>query len=141
MKQQSSKNQRQLIKIGQKHLGWSDDFYRDVLTMRYGADSSTKLSYADAQDLLAHFEAYGFEVLRKSKRFASSRKGLIEELEHISYKRWGENYVKALNEFINHRRKVKTSYKLLTVKALKAFKMRINEMNMEDRDAKAGIAE
>ncbi len=66
------------------------------------------------------------------KYYPSSRPGLVEELTDAARARWGEDFEKPLNEFVNHNRPVRTHYKFLGVAALKAVKERIKEMNAED---------
>ncbi len=62
------------VKIGQKQLGWDDDFYRDVLEGRYGKRSATKLADAELVDLLEHMKASGFRpVPPRGKRRGSAR--------------------------------------------------------------------
>ena len=56
-----------LIKIAQKDLGIEDADYRALLTERYWVDSCTRLSQADADDLIKHFMSLGF-VKKKPKK-------------------------------------------------------------------------
>ncbi|MBI5561300.1 MAG: hypothetical protein HY894_00365 [Deltaproteobacteria bacterium] len=63
------------------------------------------------------------------KRYPSSRPGLIEELKDVARARWGADFEKPLNEFVNHNRPVKTHYKFLDVTTLKGIKERIKELN------------
>ncbi|MBF0247139.1 MAG: regulatory protein GemA [Alphaproteobacteria bacterium] len=63
------------IKIGQKDLGWDDDTYRDVLSLRYdGKTSATQLTYPELEDLLEHLKESGF----KPKRKAPTRAGTLK---------------------------------------------------------------
>ncbi len=66
------------------------------------------------------------------KHYESSRAGLLEELTDAARARWGEEWEKPLNEFVNHNRPCRTHYKFLGTAALKAVKERIKEMNAED---------
>lgn len=62
------------VKIGQKQLGWDDDFYRDVLAGRYGGKrSATKLTDSELVDLLEHMKASGFRPRPGKRRAAAAR--------------------------------------------------------------------
>jgi len=63
------------------------------------------------------------------KHYPSSRAGLIEELTDAARARWGAEFERPLNEFVNHNRPARTHYKFLKVADLKALKDRLNELN------------
>ncbi|MBF0261070.1 MAG: regulatory protein GemA [Magnetococcales bacterium] len=56
-----SREMKGKIKMAQKELKLDDGQYRQMLLDRYGVDSSTKMSFADALDLLAHFKKLGWK--------------------------------------------------------------------------------
>ncbi|TAN60752.1 hypothetical protein EPN18_08010 [bacterium] len=64
------------------------------------------------------------------KRYPSSRAGLVAELEDVARIRWGADYEKSLNAFVNSNSiKAVTHYRFLNVAALKAVKERIKELS------------
>lgn len=65
-------------------------------------------------------------------RHDSSRAGLIEEIKDAARERWGAEFEKSLNAFINANWPAKTHYRFLGVSALKALKKRIAELNRQD---------
>lgn len=66
----------------------------------------------------------------KRRLYESSREGLIEELEDAAKARWGEDFQKALNAFINsHYKRAVRHYRFLNVASLKKFRDRIKELN------------
>lgn len=66
---------------------------------------------------------------KKAKHYDSSRAGLIEELEDTARARWGAEFERPLNEFVNHNRKARTHYKFLKVADMKALKERLKELH------------
>jgi len=70
----SSKKQRQLIAIGCNELGIDAETRHEMLRQRFGADSSTRISYAQAADFLAELKGRGFTVRPRVKP-ARSRRG------------------------------------------------------------------
>lgn len=62
---ESTKKQRQLIKIAQKNLGLDDQIYREMLQAHFGVDSCTRLSRPQADRLIAMFKQRGFRVKKK----------------------------------------------------------------------------
>lgn len=98
-----------------------------------------RLSEATAQEILRVVEyiagLYGLSSpLKKGKKYDPSRAGLLEELEDAARERWGGEYVKSLNAFVNHNRPQPTHYRFLKVADLKAIKRRILELNQGARD-------
>ncbi|TAN59641.1 hypothetical protein EPN18_10080 [bacterium] len=101
-----------------------------------------RLSEANAREivkLLGHVTALykapaSFGELTAPKRYGSSRAGLVAELEDVARARWGVDYEKSLNAFVNSKSiKAVTHYRFLDVAALKGLKERIKELNRYDR--------
>ncbi|MBE7415101.1 MAG: hypothetical protein HS130_07705 [Deltaproteobacteria bacterium] len=71
------------------------------------------------------------------QKFESSKTGLLLEIEAAARSRWGEDFTKSLNAFINSHsfKGTKRHYKFLQVTELKAFKDRIKELNRSDGKA------
>lgn len=65
-------------------------------------------------------------------KYPSTKDGLIEELRDVAFARWGADYERSLNAFINANRKVKTHYAFVDVSTLKAVKNRIKALNSEE---------
>jgi hypothetical protein len=64
--------QIKLIHCLKSALGLSDPTYREMLTGRYGKDSSKKLTYSEASDLIRQMENYAVSMgvwRRKEKRY------------------------------------------------------------------------
>lgn len=70
----STKKQRQLIAIGCSQLGIDAGTRHEMLRERFGVDSSTRLSRAQAEGFLAELKGRGFVIRPRVKR-ARSRKG------------------------------------------------------------------
>lgn len=64
-------------------------------------------------------------------KYDSSRAGLIDELKDTAKERWGADFEKSLNAFVNANWPAKTHYRFLNVAALKALKERIKELNRQ----------
>ena len=93
-----------------------------------------RLSAATTQELhkvVVHLASLEGESKPKG-RYASSKAGLVAELEDVARARWGDGFEAPLNTFINHNRKAKTHLRFLDVAALKGIKERIKELNRKD---------
>lgn len=120
--------------------GIEQEFLRDTIALNIIGKRLSKASSKEIFKVLEHLvklnppqspfskggsEAGGF------KRYEPSSKGLMEELTDVAKARWGEDFQKPLNAFINSHRKTPTHYKFLNVTSLKAFKERLKQLNIE----------
>lgn len=71
-----NQGQIQLIHVAKAQLGLDDDLYREILENLYGVKSCTKLSYAQANNLIEHFKSKGFTPKPKPPR--KKVKGVVE---------------------------------------------------------------
>ncbi|MBI4714427.1 MAG: DUF1018 domain-containing protein [Nitrospirae bacterium] len=55
------------IHIAKAELGLSEDLYRDILAVQFGAKSCTDLSPRQADQLLEHFKTLGWKPRRKKR--------------------------------------------------------------------------
>ena len=62
---ESTKKQRQIIKIAQRQLDIDDHTYRTMLMNEYQVDSCTKLTSSQAEHLIRQFETDGFVLTYK----------------------------------------------------------------------------
>lgn len=72
------------IHIAKKQLGLSEDDYRSLLGQRYGVDSSKALTNTQAADLLAAFEALGWQPAAPSPAAAQRRGWGKARYEHLA---------------------------------------------------------
>lgn len=70
-----TKKQIQLIKIAQKQLGIDDDTYREMLQNAYGVSSCTRLTIAQAKDLVTILKEKGFVIKSKNPPRPPFKKG------------------------------------------------------------------
>jgi len=123
------KKQVQIIKIAQKQLGMSDDEYRLMLNERYWVNSCKDLTFEEASDLIDHFRKLGFRITGKKKagkKYESSRRGLIREVEDLARERYGEGWEEPLNALC--RRFGTYRYQWLDVAHAKEVKKRLRIM-------------
>lgn len=71
---ESSKVQRQLIGMACSHLGISRDDKKAMILERYGQESASDISFADAEELIDEFVAKGFVIKSKKRRYLSRRR-------------------------------------------------------------------
>ncbi len=71
------------IHIARKELGLSDDEYRDLLRMRFDAESAKDLTAAQSAELVAHFRGKGW----KPKKGAEVKQG------RTGTRRKNDNYI------------------------------------------------
>ena len=119
-----------------KKKGIQGDELRDVIAPGL---IGKRLSEATMQEIVRVIEhlsgenSNGQRAMGNEKKYASSRAGLIEELADAAKERWGEDFEKPLNAFINSHRRLKaftiTHYRFLNVTWLKGIKERLREMN------------
>lgn len=67
--QPSSIKQRQLLAIARQQLNIDRDDYKAVMTERYGVDSSTRLTFGQAEEFIDFFIARGFVLITKKRRY------------------------------------------------------------------------
>ena len=119
-----------------RQLGIESDELREkiapqVITKRL-SEASTKELFVVLDHMTRLYMQSGYQ------KFESSRPGLILELESIARERWGEEFAKSLNAFINsHAQKgARRHYRFLPVPDLKAFKNRLKELNRNTDEQK-----
>lgn len=113
--------------------GLSAEFVRDELAPDV---IGKRLSEATAQEILKLIEHLAGAYPAKEggpegfyRGGAGGRAGLLAELEDAASRRWGEDFERPLNAFVNSRRKTPTHYRFLRVADLKALKERIRGLN------------
>lgn len=79
-------------------------------------------------------QATGARQAAPLQKYESSKSGLLQELEDVAKARWGDDFSKSLNAFVNANREIPTHYKMMGVAGLKALKERIKEMNRKDKE-------
>lgn len=131
-----------------KKLGIEQDTLRNEIAP---AVIKKRLSMASGQEILRvieHITGRGESCIRPSRqgnqprqgdhkdaplqKYPSSKAGLLQELEDVARERWGDDFSKSLNAFVNANREIQTHYKMMSVAGLKALKERIKEMNRKD---------
>jgi hypothetical protein len=65
-------------------------------------------------------------------KYPSTKHGLMRELEDVARVRWGIDYKRPLNKFLNANRKVETHYGFANVSTMKAVKDRIVALNKKE---------
>jgi hypothetical protein len=69
----SSGKQRQLLAIARQQLDMDRDDYKALMTERYGVDSSTKLTFEQAGELIDYFITKGFVITGTKRRYMKRR--------------------------------------------------------------------
>jgi hypothetical protein len=69
----SSGKQRQLLAIARQQLDMDRDDYKALMTERYGVDSSTKLTFDQAGELIDYFITKGFVITGTKRRYMKRR--------------------------------------------------------------------
>lgn len=112
-----------------------NDIAPDVLGKRISEASAQEL-FKLIEHITGLYPAIGERPIGSIKdnrfKYFSSRTGLIEELEDSARARWGADWERSLNSFINSNRKAPTHWKFLRVADAKAVKERLKEMNERD---------
>ena len=80
---ESSKNQRQLIAMACAFFGISKEDKKAILKERYGKESTTQISFAQADEMLDDFVGKGFKIQAKRKFYKrqsmpKAGKGLVK---------------------------------------------------------------
>lgn len=119
-----------------RQLGIEPDELRETIAPEV---IKKRLSEASAKELFLVLDHVTKLYMESGyQEFESSKAGLILELESIARERWGEDFTKSLNAFINsHSHKgTRKHYKFLPVADLKAFKDRLKELNRNTDEQK-----
>ena len=133
-----TERQVQYIKMLQKQNDISEEEYKRLLEQKYSVSSSKALTKRQAIHFIEYLKARPKTVDKTVKKssYPSTREGLIQELEHYAYERWGTSYEMTLNHFVNsHRGATIAHYKFLPIAELKAFKERIRYLNEQEKKA------
>ncbi|NDY74470.1 hypothetical protein DO021_21490 [Desulfobacter hydrogenophilus] len=67
--QPSSVKQRQLLAIARQQLNMDKDDYKAIMTAHYGVDSSTRLTFGQAEEFIDYFASRGFVIVSKKRRY------------------------------------------------------------------------
>lgn len=71
---ESSKKQRQLIAMACTHFAMARDDKKAMLLERYGKESTTDLTYAQAEELIDDFVDRGYVIKSKKRRYLKRRR-------------------------------------------------------------------
>lgn len=74
----SSTKQRQLIAMARQQIGIDDADYRSMIKERYQKNSSTELSFSQADELLNEFVKKGFVIKTNKRRYLKRPAGRIK---------------------------------------------------------------
>lgn len=106
-----------------KKRGIDAGFLRDEVAVNI---CGKRLSQAQPKELMKLIEHL---TDKKASVYPSSRAGLVAELKDAAMARWGEDWERTLNQFINSHRKTPTHFHFLGIADLKAMKERLKELN------------
>ena len=79
-----TKKQLAIVHVAKHKTGMTDEEYRELLSGRFGVETSKNLTLAQLDELLDHFEKLGFK--NKSKRYskpAEAKKRLVAKVKAI----------------------------------------------------------